>query len=288
MGEKIRDIRPIHLIGREVMVELNEGYTREQGHLIHIQNPQFRYALTESDFIRVASLIMRANVELRYIKTHNPAMDKRAKRRQDRAEEYSGNPSKFSLLSTIQDKEIPYRVVTVKEKMLSLLIPSKQLKKVYTIVKQAHGSFLPHPFGKENGYDFLYQMTPFIMVEAGGLYYELLCQIPCMSLTPKTFIPLDRKVQASAWENKKTVNGVDYLCDVDAYIYRLTSCIFLYRKFDSADRAYFHEKKAMLFDADLKEKLDLILFRFTPTLLELMKQDKYDEIITHYFSFTEY
>ena len=36
------------------------------------------------------------------------------------------------------------------------------------------------------------------------------------------------------------------------------------------------------------EKLDLIVFRFTPTLLQLIRAEAFDRIVPAYFSFTDY
>ena len=53
MGEKIRDLKKIHIGKAEFMVELNEGYTKEQGNVMHIQNERFRYLFKEQDFLQV-------------------------------------------------------------------------------------------------------------------------------------------------------------------------------------------------------------------------------------------
>jgi hypothetical protein len=41
MGEKIKDIKSIGVSGMELMIELNEGYAKKEGRLIHIQNDKF-------------------------------------------------------------------------------------------------------------------------------------------------------------------------------------------------------------------------------------------------------
>ena len=66
MGEKIRDVYPITLIGSKLMVELNEGYSKQQGRVIHIQNNKFRYLLKEKDFYTLSSNILRANAAERF------------------------------------------------------------------------------------------------------------------------------------------------------------------------------------------------------------------------------
>lgn len=38
MGEKIRDLHPIKVGSSEFMIELNEGYVKDEGRLIHTPN----------------------------------------------------------------------------------------------------------------------------------------------------------------------------------------------------------------------------------------------------------
>lgn len=68
MGEKIRDIREINILGMPLMVELNEGYNKKEGRVIHIQNSDFRYYLKEREFLHLAAAIIRANEELEILK----------------------------------------------------------------------------------------------------------------------------------------------------------------------------------------------------------------------------
>ena len=45
MGEKIRDLHSIKIGSSELMIELNEGNTKAEGHLIHVQNKHFRFCM---------------------------------------------------------------------------------------------------------------------------------------------------------------------------------------------------------------------------------------------------
>lgn len=68
MGEKVRDIKKITVVNTDFMVELNKGYTKREGDLIHIQNDAYRLCLREKEFLKLCGAFMRAKCELDYIK----------------------------------------------------------------------------------------------------------------------------------------------------------------------------------------------------------------------------
>ncbi len=68
MGEKIKDIREIDIIGGRLMVELNEGSSGKERH-IHLQTPKFRYLFRETEFMELMCRTLRAEAELRYLKS---------------------------------------------------------------------------------------------------------------------------------------------------------------------------------------------------------------------------
>lgn len=285
MGEKIRDIRPINLIGNELMVELNEGYTKNQGRVIHIQNKKFRYLLTEGDFYKVASDIMRAAVELRYIKTHlpNPSDGMVAKEERE--------PSavcEFTFLETLKEEEVEYRILEVRNHLLTVLIKPDCYKGFKKLAKRWGLKRLEHPFGKRHGYKFLYQMQEFAIYEKDGWYYEIFCQLPCKSLTPKMWMPLDKCVQQALWATKQEKDGYLYVAEEEMWIYRMTRSMFTSMTFTEKDKAFLESYKQVLTSDTLKEKLNLIVFGFANRLVELASQGNYDAILTEYYSYKDY
>lgn len=285
MGEKIRDVRPIHLIGADLMVELNEGYTKNQGHVIHIQNDQFRYLLTESDFYKVASDIMRADVELHYIKTHLPKADIRLPEGKVKG---ASAVSEFSLIKDIAKHKVEYRILEVRNKLVTLLIQPADYKKFCKCAKDCQAKRLEHPFGKRHGYKFLYQMKEFAIYEKDGYYYEIMCQLPCKSMTPKMWMPLDKCVQKSLWENKRVIDGYDYVSQEELWIYRMTKCIFMKIKFEKDDISFFGQNMDIVKQETLLHKMEMIVFGYAGRLLKNVEEGQFDRIITEYFSYTDY
>lgn len=283
MGEKIRDIRPINLIGNDLMVELNEGYTKSQGRVIHIQNKKFRYLLTEGDFYAVASDIMRAAVELNYIKTHLPEPDIAVPTKGE-----ASALAEFRFLQGIKDSDVEYRILEIRNHVLTLLVRPECYKMFRKHAKKAGLKKLEHPFGKRHGYRFLYQMHEFEIYEEKGYYYEVMCQLPCKSLTPKMWMPLDKCVQKALWTDKREREGYSYVADEEMWIYRMTSCIFTQMDITPDDRTFFEESRSVLNSESLRQKLLLIVFGFADTLLELAKERDYDHIIEKYYSYSDY
>ena len=68
MGEKIKDIGKIHLGGTDPDVELNHAARQNEKYEIHIQNDKVRLALSEKDFLQMASVIVLAKKQLDIIK----------------------------------------------------------------------------------------------------------------------------------------------------------------------------------------------------------------------------
>lgn len=284
MGEKIRDIREINLLGTKLMVELNEGYSSAQGNLIHIQNNKFRYLLTEKDFYKFASDIMRAAVELSYIKTHLPKVDIKIPKYEREATDIS----QFKFVSALQNSEITYRILETRAQLVTILVSPNELKAFHKLAKTNKMKSVAHPYGKRYGFIFLYQMKPFELYEKDGMYYEIFCQIPSKSLTPKMWMPLDKMVQTSIWDNKKTIDGIDYVIEEDLWIFRLVQCLFMQIELRQRDIDFFSSHKEVLESSTLKAKLELIVFGYADKLLELMNQEQYDKLVTDYFSYDQY
>lgn len=280
MGEKIRDIKQIHLTDVPLMVELNEGYTKDQGKVIHIQNDKFRYLLTVDDYIKAASLIMRGKVEFDYIKNHYKINELS---KDDSASEV--DLKEFELISVLNRDGVDYRVLDAKPKLVTLLInPDSKFKWQKKLSVQK----LPHPYGEENGYTFLYQMKPFEMYEHNGYYYEIMRQVPCSSLTPKTWIPLDKIIQKSVWENACVKDGIKHVTSEDRFIYLISQAIFQKRCFSDKTKKYLEENSQVLQSPSFKAKTEMVVFGFFDRLTGHLAEKNYNLLIEDYYSYSDY
>lgn len=68
MGEKIENIGNLYLGNTELVVELNHGTRENEKYEIHVQNDKIRLALTEKEFLQMASAVVLAKKQLDIIK----------------------------------------------------------------------------------------------------------------------------------------------------------------------------------------------------------------------------
>lgn len=69
MGEKIKDLSTFTINGKNVKIELNEGYDKNYSKYdIHIQSDRVQLCLTDRDYMRLASIVITANRKLESLK----------------------------------------------------------------------------------------------------------------------------------------------------------------------------------------------------------------------------
>lgn len=288
MGEKIRDIRPISIGNTSLMVELNEGYSVSQGRLIHIQNKKFRYLLTEEDFYHLSSMVLRSWSEFNYIKKSKVI---NRKENEFSKRELISEDTRLFVKNTsekLQEKNVEHRVLDVQNNLVTLIVKEKDLQIAKNLFTQKLKQYY-HPYGTINKYHFLYQMNEFLMYKNNnGVFIEVFCQLPCASITPKTWIPLDRKIQNHLWECRDIKNGVCWADSISQFIYHLCWAVFHNQGFSPYAKQFLSEQNYCLEQDEIKELLELVFFNYSPVLINYLKEGSYDKIIPNYYSFTDY
>lgn len=288
MGEKIRDIRPIKIGKTTLMVELNEGYTASQGRLIHIQNKKFRYLLTEHDFYHLASMVLRSWSEFNYIK-NNPVLFKRTEEFDER--ENISNETNLLLKKICDDLSslgIEYRILDVQNSLITILIKEEFLKVSKTYFSQKFKQYF-HPYGTINHYHFLYQMKEFLLYRnEQEKNVEIYFQLPCASITPKTWIPLDRIIQQHLWDGCEIIDGLAWADISCRFIFHLCWSIFHNKGFSPYAKKILASHKDCLETEEMGMMLEAVFFNFTPSLKRYILDEDFDSIITNYYSFKEY
>lgn len=288
MGEKIRDIRPIKIGNTSLMVELNEGYSASQGRLIHIQNKKFRYLLTEQDFYHLSAMVLRSWSEFSYIK------NKRIEQRQ--GDEFrkrdvisSETDAVVRTISRDFEKEgIEYRILDVQDKLITVIVKEDSLIAAQSYLGKRMKQFY-HPFGSINQYKFLYQMNPFLMYkDEDDRAVEVFCQLPCASITPQTWIPLDRKVQGHLWATTSIINGIKWADVMCRYIFHLCWAIFHNMGFSPFSKTFLRENRECLNSDEMTEMLSLVFFNYTSDLVNSLRAEDFESIIPNYYSFIGY
>lgn len=64
MGEKIKDLGKLHIGNSDFLIELNEPAFVGDEKSIHIQNELLRYSISQSEFLRIATLVLKAKENL--------------------------------------------------------------------------------------------------------------------------------------------------------------------------------------------------------------------------------
>lgn len=288
MGEKIRDIKEIKIGKSKLMVELNEGYSASQGLLIHIQNKKFRYLLTEEDFFHLSTMVMRAWSEFDFLKRKKPDFKQMLDFQQEPEQQDCPCDLLYRIDTLFKHQNIEYRVLDNHNGKVSLLIKFDCLKNAEESLSKIGAKKTKHPMGLENGYKFLYQMNPFSMYVLNDNTIEIFCQLPCRSITKKTWIPLDRMIQKHLWSSQEDINGIPWCDKISQYLYFLCFAVFVDKGFSAHTRQILSENSEILSIEGIEEYFSVIFFNFSHSIINLLLKEDYDRIIPEYHSFIDY
>ncbi len=192
------------------------------------------------------------------------------------------------LFEALKNQGIEYRLVQGGALLTTLLIREAHRGKLPKAMKTLGGVPLLHPYSKWYGYSFLYQLKEFQLYAFGEALVEVFFALPCMSLTPKTWIPLDKQINDPIWTDGFSRDGVPCLNPETEFIYRLTRCVFDRGAFDDDSRDYLRQALPGLDEQSLHAKLQTVFFRFTDPLLAHIREDRFDSLASDYHRFTEY
>ena len=142
---------------------------------------------------------------------------------------------------------------------------------------------------------YLYGVKKFIFMKnkINNIIFDLHFQIAVRSLDAGQWIPLDQKIQESAWKNKRFEKidedfGYWTLSYNDEFISLIARSIFDKREFQEGYIKRIEELKSKIDLKDVEEKLKLVFFKYTPYLLEQIEKKQYNNIIKNYIQFKEY
>ncbi len=286
MGELLRNLHPVTLGKEELMIELNAGGNKKTGRIIHIQNKDFRLEMREKDFLRLSATILRAKSEMDYIKSREKGK-KYGISKSSIAAAGDAEENVIKHVADILDKNgVEYRLVEKREGLVTLIADPKKKKQIRKVLKKdrkIHKKI--HPDSPLFGYRYLYKMEPFEMYRLNGIYLQIYYRLPCLSLTEKTWIPLDRAIQERVWSCSGKAEGYNMLDEISLYIYRLCKVIFKQKTFSDADIAFFEENRKLKDEAELKRLLEKVFFSYTDRLLSMIDEGKYEEIIADYLAY---
>ncbi len=287
MGELIRKIGSVKFGDTLFDIELNEGYTKGSNECIHIQNCNFRYQMSVKDFYRASALVKESRARMTSEKL------KLLQNRSNSSGNYSPVSEAFSsekqkIASLLSSNSIEYRYIGGLENCLTFLIDPSFVNRVSQVFKKGGLVEYQHPISELNGYTFLYQMDPFQLYKTEQCYIEIWFQIPCMSLTKKTWIPLDKQIQIKAFEEINKIDGINEICDEVRMILALSWAILKRREFSSYEIQYISANAFLFENNEFRKMLEKVFFNFTDTLIICIKSGSFERLIEEYYTNCNY
>lgn len=134
---------------------------------------------------------------------------------------------------------------------------------------------------------------PRVWLLSNGDKVSVYRQIVVRSLTAGIWIPIDKVIQKSAFDNKlKTDFANDVyafeLCDLDKMIYIISKAVFTTKVFSGNDISFISEKIKEVDIEQLVYRLDKVFFKFTEKLMGHIKNGSFNQILYDYLRFKEY
>jgi len=175
-------------------------------------------------------------------------------------------------------------------KDIDLLVPYKERSKFINFLIKKGFKNIRHPHCNDI---FLYGVNKFeFFINKDNVLLDLNYQLACRSLNAGEWIPLDHKIQDSAWENKKFNKSDKFayysLGTEDEFISLVTRSIFDKKEFQKGYIKRIDELINVIDVNDVIAKFQLIFFKFTSVLLSMLKKRQYQMILDQYISFSEY
>lgn len=195
----------------------------------------------------------------------------------------------YILLRNINN-ELPFGLKVGKD--IDILVNKKDEDKFISFFRKEKYEQISHPFAYDT---YMYGMDRFIFKynNSSKILFDINFQIAVRSLDNGQWIPLDRNIQISAWKHKrkeKLDNGLCYytLSYEDELVALIARSMFDKRKFQKEYIARIEFLLTVINFPDTMLKLELVFFKFTPTLIQMIFDKKYSNILNTYYRFKDY
>ncbi|MBQ6975330.1 MAG: hypothetical protein IJQ16_02090, partial [Selenomonadaceae bacterium] len=130
----------------------------------------------------------------------------------------------------------------------------------------------------------------FLTNPANKLIVDAYAELCTKSISMNAWLPLDKIIQKSIWENKvwDDANKWWILDDENLVIYLLTRSVFEKGGFTDAYISDIEKRKNLLKNSSARQKLEKIFFKFADTLIEKVNRKQYENTLIEYITFTDY
>lgn len=174
-----------------------------------------------------------------------------------------------------------------------LVAPSDDGK--FCKVMEEHGyKAIIHPYGSANGWVSGYNLPENKLFEKQGIaqifHIDVCFMLRCRSLTPLTMVPLNHGFNDGALKDRVWNEELHaYELDEKRLLgYLIVRSVLTKHGFSEGYKAEIEARKALLDDPEEKELLEEEFFKFTPTLIKMLKAGDYERIFDAYVGFTGY
>ena len=195
----------------------------------------------------------------------------------------------YLLTKNIAD-ELPDKLKLGKD--IDLIVHIKDYEKFQAVLNHFGWQRIIHPHGKERGWIFMYGAHEnfFMTNPANGLIVDFYAELCTKSIERNAWLPLDKVIQKSIWENKvwDAANQWWIMDDENMVVYLLTRSIFEKNGFSDAYVREIEKRKKFLANPTARQKLEKVFFKFTDTLIEQVNGGGYGKILLSYLTFTDY
>jgi hypothetical protein len=197
----------------------------------------------------------------------------------------------YALIKNI-DNELPEKLPDGKD--IDILVHPESKQQFENIMLSNNYHTHTPPLGISNGWNFGYGLPEYQFWKKEDIpcdfYIDASFALCCKSLVPKTWIPLDTKINENVWGNKifDRQNNFWKIDDRNLLIYLLVRCIFDKQYFSEAYIQEIEKLEKLLIDSYVHEAMEFVFFKFAPKLIDLLKDRKYVSVINEYISFKEY
>ena len=195
----------------------------------------------------------------------------------------------YLLTKNIAD-ELPDKLKLGKD--IDLIVHIEDYEKFQAVFAHFGWQRIVHPHGKERGWIFMYGAHENLKFRhsINALEVDAYAELCTKSIERNAWLPLDKIVQDSIWQNKvwDAANQWWIMDDENMVIYLLTRSVFEKNCFSDAYVREIEKRKKFLTSPTARQKLEKIFFKFTDTLIEKVNGGGYEKILLSYLTFTDY
>ncbi|GHU89445.1 hypothetical protein FACS1894202_07650 [Clostridia bacterium] len=305
MGELIKKVAVLEIGGAKFDVEINEPLSVDGQRQIHLQNSNFRQNFSESEFFQVAACLLLARKQFDIIKTKPDSPEKSsAEPKATEKQTYIDKSVIVDFFRLLNDANLSYVVLhnidgelpgKLKHgKDIDILVAESEQIRFEELMTSNGFSRITHPFGRENGWNFGYQLPEYQFWKKGkGLntfYADVCFKLCCKSLTPQTWIPLDASTNTYVFENRlwNAKNQWWQLDNDTHFLHLIVRSIFDKHGFSDGYVDAIESLKLKIDQERVEKFLSLVFFRYTPRLLSLIAGKEYHKILQDFITSTDY